>query len=231
MTSEPLFEARNLSKSYAIAQGRIDILANIDLTVGAGEFVAITGPSGSGKSTLLGLLGLLAKPSGGELYFRGEDMTRVSHARAAALRNLEIGFVFQSFQLLERHSAVENVELPLLYANVGPRERRERAEAALQQVGLSGRLDHYPSQLSGGEQQRVAIARAVINSPEVILADEPTGALDSQTGAETMQILHALNRAGTGIVIITHNPEIAADAHRQVNLVDGRLIDSGGSGR
>jgi putative ABC transport system ATP-binding protein len=224
MISQPLFEARNLSKSYGHAESRVHALANANLSIADGEFLAITGPSGSGKSTLLGLLGLLARPSEGRLLFRGEDTASFNHARAAALRNSEIGFVFQSFQLLDRHSALENVGTPLLYANVKPSERRDRAIEALHHVGLSDRMDHYPAELSGGEQQRVAIARAIINSPNVILADEPTGALDSRTGAEIIAILKTLNGAGTSVVVITHNTNVAAEAHRQLKLVDGRLV-------
>lgn len=230
MTCQPLYEVRNLSKSYGPAESCLHALKDVNLTIAVGEFLAITGPSGSGKSTLLGLLGLLTRPSRGQLIFRGEDTTRVGHARAAALRNSEIGFVFQSFQLLERYSAMENVALPLLYANIGPHERRERAANALEQVGLADRMDHYPGELSGGEQQRVAIARATINSPNVILADEPTGALDSRTGAEIIDLLKILNQAGKSLVVITHNSDIAAGAHRHVTLADGRLTAARGDG-
>ena len=223
MTSPPLFEAQNLSKSYGPAGSGVQALAGATQSIADGEFLAITGPSGSGKSTLLGLLGLLARPSEGQLLFRGEDTANFSNARAAALRNADISFVFQSFQLLDRHTALENVGTPLLYANVNPRERRRRSIEALEHVGLADRMDHYPAELSGGEQQRVAIARAIVNSPNVILADEPTGALDSQTGAEIMDILKSLNRAGTSLVVITHNTDVAAEAHRQVELVDGQL--------
>jgi putative ABC transport system ATP-binding protein len=223
MKSRPLFEARNLSKAYGPAESRVHALAEVNLSIAKGEFLAITGPSGSGKSTLLGLLGLLSRPSAGRLFYRGGDTADFSQSRAAALRNSEIGFVFQSFQLLDRHSALENVGMPLLYANANAAERRERALEALGRVGLSDRATHYPAELSGGEQQRVAIARAIINAPNVILADEPTGALDSRTGTEIIDILKALNRAGTTVVVITHNGDVAAEAHRQVRLVDGRL--------
>ena len=226
MTSQPLFEARNLSKTYGPPESAVNALVDVSLSIDDGEFLAITGQSGSGKTTLLGLLGLLARPSEGRLLFRGEDTADFSSARAAGLRNSEIGFVFQSFQLLDRHSALENAGTPLLYANVNPGERRDRARIALEQVGLSDRMDHYPAELSGGEQQRVAIARAIVNSPKVILADEPTGALDSRTGAEVMDLLRMLNRAGTSVVVITHNADVAAEAHRQVELLDGQLIDA-----
>lgn len=223
MTSRPLFEARNLSKVYGPPEGRVHALVDVNLSIARGEFLAITGPSGSGKSTLLGLLGLLSRPSEGQLFFSGEDTAAFSHSRAAALRNSEIGFVFQSFQLLDRHSALENVGMPLLYANASPGERRERALEALGRVGLSDRVTHYPAELSGGEQQRVAIARAIINAPNVILADEPTGALDSRAGTEIIDILKTLNHAGTTVVVITHNGHVAAEADRQVKLADGRL--------
>ncbi len=219
-----LYEASNLTKHYGLAGSRIEALKGVDFTIRAGEFVAITGPSGSGKSTLLGLMGMLARPSLGELRFQGQEVSTLDHNRLAKMRNAEIGFVFQSFQLLERTSALENVELPLVYAEVLPKQRRERALAALEKVGLADRVDHYPAQLSGGEQQRVAIARAIINNPSVVLADEPTGALDSRTGAEILSLLRELNQLGTSVVIITHNLNIAASIDHHLALVDGRLV-------
>jgi len=219
-----LYEASNLTKHYGLAGSRIEALKGVDFTIRAGEFVAITGPSGSGKSTLLGLMGMLARPSLGELRFQGQEVSTLDHNRLAKMRNAEIGFVFQSFQLLERTSALENVELPLVYAEVLPKQRRERALAALEKVGLADRVDHYPAQLSGGEQHRVAIARAIINNPSVVLADEPTGALDSRTGAEILSLLRELNQLGTSVVIITHNLNIAASIDHHVALVDGRLV-------
>ena len=206
-----------------MGSGGVDALKGIDFSVEVGEFVAITGPSGSGKSTLLGLMGLLARPTSGELRFRGKDVANLDHVRLAKMRNAEIGFVFQSFQLLERTSAIENVELPLLYADVPPNERRDRALAALERVGLGNRIDHYPVQLSGGEQQRVAIARAIVNSPSVVLADEPTGALDSRTGADILAVLRDLNRRGTSVVVITHNLDVAGSIEKHLALIDGRL--------
>jgi len=220
-----LYQACNLSKSYGMADSRIVALKGVDFTIGVGEFVAITGPSGSGKSTLLSLMGMLAQPSSGELRFFGQDVATLDHSRLARLRNAEIGFVFQSFQLLDRTSALENVELPLVYSDVRPKQRRERALAALEKVGLAERVDHHPAQLSGGEQQRVAIARAIINNPSVILADEPTGALDSRTGAEILALLHEFNQQGTSVVVITHNLDIAASIDHHVALVDGRIAD------
>ena len=222
--TKALYEASNLTKHYGLAGSRIEALKGVDFTIRAGEFVAITGPSGSGKSTLLGLMGMLARPSLGELRFCGQDVAALDHDRLARMRNAEIGFVFQSFQLLERTSALENVELPLVYADVRPKQRRERALAALEKVGLADRVDHYPAQLSGGEQQRVAIARAIINDPSVVLADEPTGALDTRTGAEILALLRELNQRGTSVVIITHNLNIAASIDHHVALVDGRLV-------
>ena len=218
-----LYEASNLTKHYGLAGSRIEALKGVDFTIRAGEFVAITGPSGSGKSTLLGLMGMLVRPSLGELRFQSQEVTTLDHNQLARMRNAEIGFVFQSFQLLARTSALENVELPLVYAEVQPKQRRERALAALEKVGLTDRVDHYPAQLSGGEQQRVAIARAIINDPSIVLADEPTGALDTRTGAEILALLRELNQRGTSVVIITHNLNIAASIDHHVALVDGRL--------
>ena len=206
-----------------MGSARVDALKGIDFSVEVGEFVAITGPSGSGKSTLLGLMGLLARPTSGELRFRGKEVASLDHVRLAKMRNAEIGFVFQSFQLLERTSAIENVELPLVYADVPPTERRDRALAALERVGLGSRTDHFPAQLSGGEQQRVAIARAIINSPSVLLADEPTGALDRRTGADILAVLRDLNQRGTSVVVITHNLDIAGSIEKHLVLIDGRL--------
>jgi putative ABC transport system ATP-binding protein len=224
--SEALYEAHNLSKSYGVAGSRVEALKGVDFTIGPGEFVAITGPSGSGKSTLLGLLGLLARPTSGELHFCGQDIASLDHTQLARIRNTQIGFVFQSFQLLDRTSALENVELPLVYAGVNPRQRRQRALEALAKVGLSDRIDHHPTQLSGGEQQRVASARAIINNPSVILADEPTGALDIKTGDEILTLLRELNLQGTSVAVITHNLEIANSIEHHMLLVDGRLRES-----
>jgi ABC-type lipoprotein export system ATPase subunit len=220
-----LFKARGLTKSYGVAGSQIEALKGIDFTISVGEFVAITGPSGSGKSTLLGLMGVLTRPTAGELEFCGENLARLSKGKQAALRNARIGFVFQAFQLLPRASALENVELPLLYAGSRARQRRERALDALGRVGLTDRARHFPEQLSGGEQQRVAIARAIVNDPDVILADEPTGALDTQTGEEILSLLRGLNQQGTSVIVITHNLEIAAAVENHMTLVDGRLHD------
>lgn len=221
--TELLYSARDLRKTYGMPDAQVAALKGVSFTIETGEFVAITGPSGSGKSTLLGLLGMLARPTHGDLEFRGTEVVHLEHSKIAALRNAEIGFVFQSFQLMDRTSALENVELPLIYADVPAKERQERARAALERVGLGHRVEHRPAQLSGGEQQRVAIARAMVNCPSVILADEPTGALDTHTGQEVLELLQDLNRQGTSIIIITHNPEIAAGATHRMALVDGAL--------
>lgn len=221
--SDRLFEAQQLSKSYGIADGQVDALKNVNFSIDKGKFVAITGPSGSGKSTLLSLMGMLARPTDGVLSFQGENIAHLDSEQIARLRNAEIGFVFQSFQLLDRTTAIENVELPLIYAKIPSKERCLRACEALTRVGLADRLDHYPAQLSGGEQQRVAIARAIVNKPSVILADEPTGALDTATGREILELLQDLNQQGTSVVVITHNPEIAEGAEQHMALVDGRI--------
>jgi putative ABC transport system ATP-binding protein len=221
--ADDLYVASNLTKNYGPAHNRVAALKGVNFSIAMGEFVAVTGPSGSGKSTLLGLLGMLARPSCGELRFCGQDVATLEPNQLARMRNAKIGFVFQSFQLLERTSALENVQLPLLYCDVRPQERRRRALAALERVGLANRVDHQPAQLSGGEQQRVAVARAIVNNPSVVLADEPTGALDSQTGEEILALLHELNGQGTTVVIITHNLQIAAHFNRRMALVDGRL--------
>jgi len=218
-----LFEATELRKAYGKGENQICALKGVTFTIESGSFVAVTGPSGSGKSTLLGVLGLLSRPSNGSLKFGGQAVLALDHAALARLRNEEIGFVFQSFQLLPRVSAMENVELPLVYSGVSGSERRRRAEAALVTVGLAERLSHLPSQLSGGEQQRIAIARAMINNPSVILADEPTGALDSRTGEDILALLWELNAQGTAVVIITHNNAIAESIDINLMMTDGMM--------
>jgi putative ABC transport system ATP-binding protein len=222
--ASPLIEIRDLKKVYALDGIQIQALRGIDLQVEAGELLAIMGPSGSGKSTLMHILGCLDLADAGSYRLRGEDVTRMSGDALARLRNREIGFVFQSFNLLPRTSALENVETPLIYAGVGKSERRERARAALQHLGLAERLHHLPSQLSGGQQQRVAIARALVSRPSLLLADEPTGNLDTTTSDEILRLLEDLNRReGLTIVLITHEPEVARHAGRTLYVRDGRL--------
>jgi putative ABC transport system ATP-binding protein len=216
-----IYEATDLSKHYVDTPYPVRALRGIDFRIDEAEFVAITGPSGSGKTTLLSLMGLLAQPSAGALRFRGKDVSTLRARQLADLRNAEIGFVFQSFQLLGHMSALENVELPLVYAGIGPRQRRQRAMAALENLGLADRAQHGPAQLSGGEQQRVAIARAMVNAPSAVLADEPTGALDARTGGEILGALRGLNRSGTTVIMITHDAAIAATAGRRLRLADG----------
>jgi putative ABC transport system ATP-binding protein len=220
----PLLEIVNLYKNYVLDGVTIHALRSIDLDVAAGEFVAIMGPSGSGKSTLMNILGCLDVPDTGGYRLRGQDVTRMQPDQLAVLRNHEIGFVFQNFNLLPRTSALENVETPLIYAGVGRTERRQRATESLERIGLGDRLHHLPNQLSGGQAQRVAIARALINRPSLLLADEPTGNVDTATSAEIMALLDELNQEkGLTIILITHEPEVADHAQRQLFLRDGRL--------
>ena len=199
-------------------------LDGVSLSIEQGEFVAIMGASGSGKSTLMNLIGCLDRPTSGRYLLDGKDVARMSVNELAEIRNTLLGFVFQNFNLLARTSAVENVELPMVYAGVPAREREKRAIAALEKVGLGGRLDHTPSQLSGGQQQRVAIARAIVSEPKLILADEPTGALDSKTTLEVMALLQELGRSGITIVLVTHEPDVGAYAGRMVVVRDGKIL-------
>jgi len=220
----PILELRGVSRRYKNGQIVVEALKEIDLTVEKGEFVSIMGPSGSGKSTLLNLIGCLDRPSSGSVILAGQPVEKLSDGRLAEIRNQFIGFVFQSFHLLPDLDAQGNVELPLIYRGVGARERRKRARAALEAVGLAERCHHRPSQLSGGEQQRVAIARALVGEPTLILADEPTGALDSKTGKTVMAIFQRLNRErGLTIIQVTHEREIALHGRRVVHLKDGMI--------
>jgi putative ABC transport system ATP-binding protein len=231
MTTEPpmtAFEAIGLTRSYDLEGVSVDALRGIDLRIDQGEFVAILGPSGSGKSTLMHLLGCLDRPTSGILRVGGVDVSTLDDTRLAELRNQIIGFVFQSFHLLARTPALDNVALPLVYRGVARAERRARAEAALKAVGLGHRLGHRPSQMSGGEQQRVAIARALVGDPQVVLADEPTGNLDTRNGEEVMNLLERLNAdSGVAVVLVTHEPDVAARARRQIHVRDGLIeLDS-----
>jgi len=222
----PLVELRNVKKSFRLGGEQVEILHGINLVVEKGEFVAMMGPSGSGKSTTMNILGCLDKPTSGEYFLDGHDVSKLNRDQLAAIRNSTIGFVFQGFNLLQRTSAVENVELPMLYAGVHAKERRERAKEALVRMGLGERLYHEPSQLSGGQQQRVAIARGIVNHAPILMADEPTGNLDSKTSDEIMRLFQQLNREeGITIILVTHEPDVAAFAGRELLFRDGVILE------
>lgn len=219
-------EGKDLTKVYVMGDVEVHALRGLSITIGRGEVVSIMGPSGSGKSTLMNTLGCLDRPTAGEYYLDGESAAELSDDQLADIRNRKVGFVFQSFNLLPRATALANVELPLRYAGVAPKERRERAEAALESVGLGDRITHRPNELSGGQQQRVAIARSLINDPSIIMADEPTGNLDSTSGDEIMKLLIKFNQDhGTTLIVVTHDPEIAALTERVVNIRDGVVVE------
>tara|TARA_R110000744_G_scaffold125730_9_gene231680 strand:+ start:27353 stop:28033 length:681 start_codon:yes stop_codon:yes gene_type:complete len=220
-----LIECRDLVKTYSMGDMTIRALDGVSLTIESGEYVAIMGSSGSGKSTFMNLLGALDRPTSGLLRVAGEDLGTLGPEAVARFRNRTIGFVFQQFNLLPRTSAVENVALPLVYGGVPHAERRQRALRRLEQLGLGERTDHHPSQLSGGQQQRVAIARALVNDPEILLADEPTGALDSKTSEDIMAIFDQLNREGITIILVTHEQEVADHARRQIVFRDGQVLE------
>jgi len=225
VTGTAAIEAEDLTRTYPMGAGTVAALRGVTLRVAAGDYLAVVGPSGSGKSTLMHLLGGLDRPSGGRLVIGGRDVSRLTANQLAELRNRTIGFVFQSFHLLPRTTAVDNVALPLVYRGLSGRARRQRAAAMLGRVGLAHRLDHRPSQLSGGEQQRVAIARALVTGPSVLLADEPTGNLDTATGQAVLRLLEELNQEGVALVVVTHDRDVAARARHQIVLRDGRVVD------
>lgn len=214
-------EIKNLFKTYQNGDEETEVLRDVSLTINDGEIVAITGPSGSGKSTLMNIIGCLDRPTGGSYLLEGQDTARLSDRKLAAIRNRHIGFVFQSFNLLPQYTALENVELSMLYANASPGVARKKAREALIALGLETRIKYKPNQLSGGQKQRVAIARAIVNAPSVILADEPTGSLDSKTGREVLEVFRELNKSGKTVIIVTHDPVIAHQANRIVNIKDG----------
>jgi putative ABC transport system ATP-binding protein len=213
----------NLAREYDMGGEIVRALRGVDIQIRKNEFVAIMGPSGSGKSTLMNLIGCLDTPNAGEYWLNGQKVSDLSDDELARIRNKEIGFVFQTFNLLPRADSLHNVELPLIYAGLGAKERRERAAGALQKVGLGDRMDHRPNELSGGQRQRVAIARALVNEPSILLADEPTGNLDSATGNEIMGLFQELHDTGQTIVLVTHEHDIAAHARRQIHLLDGKI--------
>ncbi|MFB6248934.1 MAG: ABC transporter ATP-binding protein [Salinibacter sp.] len=222
-SERPLIEVHDLKKRYMMGSEEVWALDGVNLSIEEGDYVAVMGPSGSGKSTLMNMLGCLDTPTSGTYHLRGEDVSTFSDDELAEIRNREIGFVFQTFNLLPRVDCLRNAELPLIYAGMPRAERRERAAEALRSVGLGDRLDHRPNELSGGQRQRVATARALVNRPSLLLADEPTGNLDSETGAEIMQLLERLHRRGNTILLVTHEENIARHARRIIHLRDGRL--------
>ncbi|MCI9540546.1 MAG: ABC transporter ATP-binding protein [Lachnospiraceae bacterium] len=222
---EKLLEMTDIVKCYAIGNEEQVVLNHIDFSVMRGEFVSILGPSGSGKSTMMNIIGCLDVPTSGKYVLNGKEIADMDQIELAHIRNKEIGFIFQSFQLLKRNTILENVELPLVYAKVSRKERRERAAAMLDRMGLGNKLDFFPNQLSGGQQQRVAISRAVVTQPSILLADEPTGALDQKTGAQVMELFHELNKEGRTIIMITHDRHIAEHAGRIVKILDGVMSE------
>lgn len=224
LSDKPLVRLNNICKYYASGETEVRALDGVDLTIAPGEFLAILGPSGSGKSTLMNVLGCLDQPTNGEYYLDGQDVSALSANALASIRNQKIGFVFQSFNLLEYASALDNVALPLVYSGVKAKERRARAARLLELVGLGDRLDHKPNQLSGGQKQRVAIARALVNDPHIILADEPTGALDSKSGAEIEALFNQLYQQGRTLIIVTHDNALAERTRRVITIKDGAVI-------
>lgn len=218
-----ILSVRHVCKTYHLEGGDLEVLKDINLEINKGEFVSVTGPSGSGKSTLMHIIGLLDNPSSGQVIIENKDVAQMSETELAKMRNAHIGFVFQQYNLLARTSALENVELPMYYGGIPAHERKARASALLELVGLSNRLDHKPNQLSGGQQQRVAIARSLAMNPLILLGDEPTGNLDSQTGKDIMKLFHDLNDKGNTIILVTHDLETAKHAKRIIKIKDGKV--------
>ena len=223
--ANPLIQITNIKRDFVLGNEVVYVLKGIDLEINKGEYVALMGPSGSGKSTLMNLLGCLDTPTSGSYILNGKDVSKMHDDELAEIRNKEIGFVFQTFNLLPRTTALDNVALPMVYAGFSKSERKVRAEEVLNQVGLSDRMDHQPNQLSGGQRQRVAVARALVNNPSIILADEPTGNLDSKTSEEIMKLFGDIHKLGNTVIVVTHEEEVAAYAHRIIRLRDG-LIES-----
>ncbi len=220
-----VIEIRNIIRDFPLGQETVHVLKGIDLDIERGDYIAIMGPSGSGKSTLMNLLGCLDTPTSGSYILNGKDVSQMSDDDLAEIRNHEIGFVFQTFNLLPRTTALENVALPMIYAGISKKDRTKRAEEVLVDVGLADRMDHKPNQLSGGQRQRVAVGRALVNKPSIILADEPTGNLDSKTSKEIMDLLDEIHKNGNTVIVVTHEEDIAARAHRIIRLIDG-MVDS-----
>ena len=228
MSENAFFHMEHIYKHYRMGDEQVQILKDITLEIQAGEYISVLGPSGSGKSTLMNIIGCLDSPSSGRYILQGREIEELSEAELANIRSAEIGFVFQNSQLLPRLTAQKNVELPMIYAGVSPKERKRRAREMLEKVGLQDRMEHYPNQLSGGQQQRVAIARALVGNPSILLADEPTGALDQKTGRQVMALFQSLNAEGRTVVMITHDMNIASYANRVVHIIDGKLTEGGG---
>lgn len=224
--TQPFLEAKDLTKVYQMGEEQVFALRGVSVVINKGEFVSIMGPSGSGKSTFMNLVGALDVPSSGSLSIDGEEISGMTPDELSDLRSRKIGFVFQQFNLMSRASALENVMLPMRYAKMSRAEAAKRAAECLDRVGLKDRMDHLPTQLSGGQQQRVAIARSLANNPEAILADEPTGALDSQTGKDIMALFHDLHRSGITLMLVTHDPNVAAQAEREIHFKDGLVVDT-----
>ena len=228
MSQSTFFQMKGICKSYRMGDEDMQVLHNIDLSIEPGEYLSVLGPSGSGKSTLMNIIGCLDTATSGEYILQGRAIEDLDESRLAPVRCHEIGVIFQNHQLLPRLTAQKNVELPLIYAGVGPKERKRRAQEMLERVGLSDRMGHYPNQLSGGQAQRVAIARALVSNPSILLADEPTGALDQKTGRQVMALFRELNEEGRTIIMINHDTKIAKNARRVVHIIDGILTEGGG---